>query len=161
MGNRTTNITIELDDHLSVHDMFLTINRWRSTIRERSRPGDGMRYDVMKALEIIKNTIGILVPCKPESSNKVQKSKYELRDKCNELNKQDFNAIWGPYNYEDYRTSKPGVVWEKTTGFMKIFKGNDLLGRDDEISFVFKTSFRDKEGVYIRTNINTTRIWRI
>ena len=29
---------------------------------------------------------------------------------------------------------------------MKIFRGNDLLGKDDEISFVFKTSFKDKDG---------------
>ena len=50
MGNRTTNVTIELDDHMAVHDMFLAINRWRSAIRERGRPGEGMRHEAYSTL---------------------------------------------------------------------------------------------------------------
>ena len=52
-----------------------------------------------RVLDIIKNTIGILAPCEPESYTRVQKSKYELMDRCNALNKQDFNAVWGCNNY--------------------------------------------------------------
>ena len=60
MGNQTTNVTIELDDHVAVQDMFLAINRWRSQIRERGRSGESMRQEAQRALEIIRDTIGIL-----------------------------------------------------------------------------------------------------
>ena len=163
MGNQATNVTIELDDHVAVHDMFLAINRWRSQIRERGRPGEDMRHEAQKALDIIKDTIGTLVPCEPESFTKTQKSKYELRSKCNELNKQDFNAKWGPNNYEGFRSCEPGKIWEKTSGFMKIFKGNELLGKDDEINFVFKTSFKDMATYEYQYNVHMahmTNQWR-
>ena len=163
MGNQTTNVTIELDDHAAVQDMFLVINRWRSQIRERGRSGEGMRQEAQKALEIIRDTIGIIAPCEPESFIRTQKSKYELRSKCNELNKQDFNAKWGPSNYEDYRSCGPGKVWEKTSGFMKIFKGNELLGKEDEINFVFKTSFKDTTAYEYQYNVHMAHMvnqWR-
>jgi hypothetical protein len=163
IGNKVTNITVGLDDPLLVQDMFLSINRWKSALKERGRPGDKQRYDIKRALDIIKNTIGLLAPCEPESYTRVQKSKYEMMDRCDALNKQDFNAVWGCNNYKEYRSSKPGAIWDKTTGFMKLFRGNDILGRDDEVSFVFKTSFKDKDGKYTRicTSNNTTCIWHI
>ena len=122
IGNRANNIIVELDDLGLVHDMFLSINRWKNTLKDRGRFGDNKR-DIKKALDIIKFTIGDFTPGEPESYAKVQKSKYEMMDRCNALNKQDFNAVWGCNNYEEYRNSKPGTIWDRTSGFMKLFGG--------------------------------------
>ena len=46
---------------------------------------------------------------------------------------------------------------------MKIFKGNELLGKDDEINFVFKTSFKDMATYEYQYNVHMahmTNQWR-
>ena len=85
--------------------------------------------DIKRGVDIIKNTIGKISSCEPESNIKTQRSKFDMMDKCNAFNKQDFNAVWGSDNYEEYRSCKPGDIWNPTTGFMKLVRGNDLMGK--------------------------------
>ena len=47
IGNRANNIIVEQDDPGLVHDMLLSINRWKNTLKNRGRFGDNKR-DIKK-----------------------------------------------------------------------------------------------------------------